>query len=334
MRVDAKWMVDIMNKDIQAHEWVTPEGVLNEANIVDREPLYQGMNGRYVERFTVHTGESYIFKPLTHDAQYGREQWVAQHIFPELAFLVPQLIASSAAGTAPEQSWLIYEDLGHLSHDLSENTMLLVAVMMAYWHTLSTTAWNDLPRVGQKPSIRDMLRDLLDHQQETETLLSSLETTLTSANWEELTLQIRNAEKHLPLVLSHGDLHPGNIAEVQGRLVIIDWEHAHLNTPLWDMYHLVDLSHPLFPRTVTPQLRELVIRVYLDHLQACGVEIEPDSFATWYHAYAFVFSLWMLRLIDRDLNNVDCIWPEEQLRAQWQETAATLRQCMNRLFTE
>ena len=327
-------MVDIMNKDIQAHEWVTPEGVLNEANIVAREPLYQGMNGRYVERFTVHTGESYIFKPLTHDAQYGREQWVAQHIFPELAFHVPQLIASSAAGTVPEQSWLIYEDLGHLGHDLSENTMLLVAVLMAYWHTLSTTAWTDLPRVGQKPPIRDMLRDLLDHQQETETLLSSLETTLTSANWDDITLQIFNAEKHLPLVLCHGDLHPGNIAEVQGRLVIIDWEHAHLNTPLWDMYHLVDLSHPLFPRAVTPQLRERVITVYLDHLQECGVEIEPDSFAKWYHAYAFVFSLWMLRLIDRDLNNADCIWPEEQLRAQWQETAATLRQCMNRLFTE
>ncbi len=327
-------MVDIMNKDIQAHEWVTPEGVLNEANIVDREQLYQGMNGRYVERFTVHTGESYIFKPLTHDAQYGREQWVAQHIFPELAVLVPQLIASSAVGTAPEQSWLIYEDLGHLNHDLSENTMLLVAVMMAYWHTLSTTAWTDLPRVGQKPSIRDMLRDLLDHQQETETLLSRLGITLSSANWDDITLQIFHAEKYLPLVLCHGDLHPGNIAEAQGRLVIIDWEHAHLNTPLWDMYHLVDLSHPLFPRAVTPQLREQVITVYLDHLQECGVEIDPESFATWYHAYAFVFSLWMLRLIDRDLNNADCIWPEEQLRAQWQETASTLSQCMNRLFTE
>lgn len=323
-----------MKEEMDAYSWVTPEGMLNDQYITSREQLYQGMNGRYVERFTVPTGESYIFKPLTNPAQHGRERWMYERVMSGLPQIYPQLIAASDLTIAPAQSWMIYEDLGQLVHDSQEVTMLGVAVHMATWHALSVTDWSELPRVGQKPSIRTMLDELQMHRLSTDDLLSKLDIRLSPSDWDKIATLILTAEEQLPTVLCHGDLHPGNMAEVDGRLVILDWEHAHLNTPLWDVVHLVDLSHPLFPRTVTPALRERVIDVYLDKLCRLGVQIERVSFAEWYNAYAIVFSLWMLRLIDGDLRSEACVWPKEQLRNQWHETAATLEQCMKHLGEE
>lgn len=324
-------MVDSVKEEMDAYSWVTPEGMLNDHYITSREQLYKGMNGRYVERFTVPTGESYIFKPLTNPAQHGRERWMYERVMSGLPQMYPQLIAASDLTIAPAQSWMIYEDLGQLVHDSQEATMLGAAVYMAAWHALPVTDWSELPRVGQKPSIHTMLDELQMHRQFTDELLSRLDMKLSASDWDKIATLILTAEEQLPTVLCHGDLHPGNLAEVNGRLVVLDWEHAHLNTPLWDIYHLVDLSHPLFPRTVTPALRERVMDVYLDKLGSLGVQIERVSFAEWYDAYAIVFSLWMLRLIDGDLRSEACVWPKEQLRNQWHETAATLEQCMNHL---
>lgn len=323
-----------MKEEMDAYSWVTPEGMLNDQYITSREQLYQGMNGRYVERFTVPTGESYIFKPLTNPAQHGRERWMYERVMSGLPQIYPQLIAASDLTIAPAQSWMIYEDLGQLVHDSQEVTMLGAAAHMAAWHALPVTNWSELPRVGQKPSIHTMLDELQMQKQSNDELLSRLDMQLSASNWDKISTLILTAEEQLPTVLCHGDLHPGNLAEVDGRLVVLDWEHAHLNTPLWDIYHLVDLSHPLFPRTVTPALRERVMDVYLDKLGSLGMQIERVSFAEWYNAYAIVFSLWMLRLIDGDLRSEECVWPKEQLRNQWHETAATLEQCMKHLREE
>ncbi|QOS81676.1 phosphotransferase [Paenibacillus sp. JNUCC31] len=325
-------MVDQGNAELHVSCWVTPQGMLNDRYVYKRERLYKGMNGRYVERFTAPGGESYIFKPLTHQGQHGRELWMAEHVLAHLPPIYPRLIASSVREATPDQSWIIYEDLGELVHDSREEIMLAAAVHMTEWHTLSVADWGELPCVGQKPPIRDMLDDLLVQKESAADLLTKLEITLSPSDWDNIAALIHTAEEELPRVLCHGDLHPGNMADVNGRLVIIDWEHAHLNTALWDMYHLVDLSHPLFPRTVMPELRERIIDVYLDGLERHSVQVDRVTFKRWYRAYAIVFSLWMLRLIDGDLRSADCVWPEEQLRNQWNETAATLGQCMNRLF--
>ncbi|MGQ8873315.1 phosphotransferase family protein [Paenibacillus sp. TSA_86.1] len=320
-----------MEKDRHSERWVTREGILDEQQITGRQILYQGLNGRHVERFTAQSGQSYIFKPLTNSAQYGRERWMYEHVMAQLPPVYPQLIAASDQAAAPSQSWMIYEDMGQLEHHLCESTLPTTAAHMAAWHALPVAAWEELPRVGHKPPIRDMLHELRLYQSGTDELLCSLNLALSAADWDKLTMLILTAEDELPQVLCHGDLHPGNVAEVEGRLVILDWEHAHLNTPLWDVYHLLDLSHPLFPRTMTPGLRARVMKVYLDKLESLGVQVEGGSFAKWYDAYAIVFSLWMLRMINGDLKNPDCVWPQEQLRNQWHETAATLEQCMGHL---
>jgi thiamine kinase-like enzyme len=324
--------VNYMESKQHPERWVTSEGTLDEQQIAGRQLLYQGMNGRHVERFTARSGQTYIFKPLTNPAQHGRERWMYKHVMPELPPVYPQLIAASDQAAAPERSWMIYEDMGQLQHQSCESAMLRAAAHMAEWHALPfAAAWHELPRVGHKPPIRDMLDELQQHQSATDELLSKLHLTLSAADWDRLTMLILTAEDELPLVLCHGDLHPGNVAEAVDRLIILDWEHAHLNTPLWDVYHLLDLSHPLFPRPMTPGLRARVMKVYLDKLESLGVQVERGSFAKWYDAYAIVFSLWMLHLIDGDLKNPDCVWPQGQLRNQWHETAASLEQCMKHL---
>lgn len=325
-----KHMENLAN-DIYPERWVTSEGTIDEKQVTARQILYKGMNGRHVERFTVQSGQTYIFKPLTNPAQHGRERWMYEHVMTQLPPVYPQLIAASDQAAAPSQSWMIYEDMGQLEHHLCESTILNVAVHMAAWHALPVATWQELPRVGHKPPIRDMLHELLQYPSATDKLLRELHLTLSAADWDRLTMLILTAEDQLPQVLCHGDLHPGNVAEVEGRLVILDWEHAHLNTPLWDVYHLLDLSHPLFPRPMTPGLRARVMKVYLDKLESLGVQVERGSFAKWYDAYGMVFSLWMLRLIDGDLRNPDCVWPQEQLRNQWHETATALEQCMEHL---
>lgn len=77
-------MVDCVKDEMDAYSWVTPEGMLDDHHITSREQLYKGMNGRYVERFTVPTGKSYIFKPLTNPAQHGRERWMYERVMSGL----------------------------------------------------------------------------------------------------------------------------------------------------------------------------------------------------------------------------------------------------------
>lgn len=52
---------------------VTVNGTLNDRYILRRENLYQGSNGRFVERFFIDETKSYIFKPLTNNTQLGKE---------------------------------------------------------------------------------------------------------------------------------------------------------------------------------------------------------------------------------------------------------------------
>ena len=111
--------------------WVTSEGKLDEKQITERQILYQGLNGRHVERFTVQSGQTYIFKPLTNSAQHGRERWMYEHVMAQLPPIYPQLIAASDQAAAPSQSWMIYEDMGQLEHHLHESTLLNVATHMA-----------------------------------------------------------------------------------------------------------------------------------------------------------------------------------------------------------
>jgi thiamine kinase-like enzyme len=133
------------------------------------------------------------------------------------------------------------------------------------------------------------------------------------------------------LVFSHGDLHLGNYSLRGERVVVLDWEHAHLNLRYWDLYHLLDLSHPLFPKNVTPGLREKALDTYLSAVEQTGKSLEPKTFKKNYYTFSSIFSLWMLLLIEKDLRNPPEKWPKETLLAQWKETLTGFIKCAQHL---
>lgn len=138
-------------------------------------------------------------------------------------------------------------------------------------------------------------------------------------------------------VLSHGDLHLGNYALAGGEIKVLDWEHVHLNAPYWDLYHLLDLSHPVFPRTMDAPTRQRLLDDYLRAAARKGNIWEPAAFKRGYARFAAVFSLWMLLLIEQDLaaiaknDGLPAKWSPEQLGRQRQETLASFGQCAEML---
>ncbi|WP_066071820.1 phosphotransferase [Neobacillus soli] len=305
---------------------VLADGTLNNELIVKKETLYQGMNGRFVERFYLSPSESYIFKPLTNNGQLGKEVWVHEHVLPLFPAIFPKIISYRISDTSM-LNWMILEDLGPLTHDFDEATVLGVVKWAAWWHSLPIEKLANVPISGLKPGIGEMVSDICGRKDEFFRLLPGLgvEEWLIQSVYSELNGK-RFSER---LVLSHGDLHAGNFAVANKQLMILDWEHTHLSSPYWDLYHLIDLSHPDFPKQVTDQLRERALKSYLEQVD---VEIDGEDFIKEYYLFAAVFSIWMILLIQKDLQMNGGKWSVGQLNTQLEETVSSLKQCAAALF--
>ncbi|MNS27551.1 Phosphotransferase enzyme family protein [compost metagenome] len=316
-------------------EMVTPDGRLDDHHIYAREALYKGMNGRFVERFYVAQQQSYIFKPVTHEGQAGRESWVYEHILPLFPDVYPKMLARSYS--SDETSWAIFEDLGKLNHAFESDTILKVTKAMAWWHAIPKDQLPvETPVTGHKPRIELAAAEITQQEEEAASLLAELHipasaaARLLAAIRELVAMGERSPYAASP-VLTHGDLHLGNYAMAGHKLYILDWEHTHLNTIHWDLYHLLDMSHPLFPKQITSSIRERVLNVYAAESANNGRILDRDLLGEEYAFFAAVYSVWMLLLIRRDLGQKEAIWPAEQLRVQWRETADSLMHCMSLL---
>ncbi|MBV7505087.1 aminoglycoside phosphotransferase family protein [Bacillus sp. sid0103] len=307
--------MQLPNKIVQAN------GTLNDSVILKREILYKGMNGRFVERFYLNPDTSYIFKPLTNNGQLGKEVWVYEHILPHFPVIFPKMISYSIHDCT-ECNWMIFEDLGPLSHDFNEEIVMRVIKWMAWWHSLPVENLGNVPLTGLKPKIEDVISEVSIKKDGVYRLLSSLnmERKLIDRIFSELSLWQFSERK----VLSHGDLHTGNFAMVGNELKILDWEHTHLNSPYWDLYHLIDMSHPLFPKKITSSMRERILETYLNLVT---FEEDRSRFFKEYYLVASVFSIWMILLIQKDLVENGGKWSTVQLNTQLAETAASLQQC-------
>lgn len=290
---------------------VLEDGILNRGLIAGREILYRGNNGRSVERFFMPAGESYIFKPLTNNAQLGREVWVYEQILPHFPVVFPKMIAYRISDN-PQYSWLILEDLGPLSHEFREESLLAAVRSAALWHSLSLDGFPDIPVTGIKPGIEEMAVEVWASRK----LFSQKQLRL-----------IDDFEFTMKPVVSHGDLHQGNFALAGGRLIVLDWEHAHVNLPYWDLFHVIDMAHPVFSKKMTCKLREAALDCYLDQLDQ---PVDREVFKKEYYLFAAVFSLWMLLLIGRDLQADAGNWSKEQLERQRLETIGCLEQLCQR----
>lgn len=309
--------------------YVLLDGTLDGGKLWRREPLYQGMNGKVVERFYPSPERSYIFKPLTNAESMDREAWIYRHVLNLFPPVYPRLLVSSEKG-AGEAGWSVFEDLGPLRHEYSMELAMEVVKQMAWWHAFPESHWNDLNGQGNKPPIEQISMSLKTRRDEVDALLEEAGSTM---RLDGLLRGLAEGEAFLGIrVLSHGDLHLGNYAKgADGKLYIIDWEHVHMNSPFWDLYHLIDMSHPLFPKTLPLSERERLLGYYLKQSAFHGRNWDRNDFIIAYCCFAAVFSLWMLLLISGDLKRGDSVWPEARLRAQRSETMDSLIGCLVRL---
>ncbi|SFT20913.1 phosphotransferase [Paenibacillus sp. BC26] len=321
-------------------EIVRPDGTLDDRRIWRRDVLYTGTNGKCVERVYVSPDDSYIFKPLTNESQLGQEAWVYEHILKGMSFPViyPQLLAGSGLA-ASESSWQLFEDLGPLEHKFEEDAALELIAHVAWWHALRAEHLQQQRLIGPKPFIEDIAMQVMDRRNE---LLDALATRFEDAEsvlhqLEPLMQSESIVQYWARNVISHGDLHLGNYARVKGAVSVLDWEHAHLNSRYWDLYHLIDSTHPVFPKAMTSELREELLNRYLLHSANHGIKLDADSFKRGYYLFTALFSLWMVLLIDGDLRRlagVDGKWSIKQLQEQLKETLDNLEQCIDRLITQ
>ncbi|WP_419874271.1 phosphotransferase family protein [Candidatus Pristimantibacillus sp. PTI5] len=306
------------------HSIIKPDGRINDEKVWRRELLYQGMNGSCVERVYVTASESLVFKPLTNNEQLGKEIWVNEHILSAFPPIYPRIIAHSLSAN-PSLNWILYEDLGELTHVFEEKTAIGLISYMAKWHALPISHLQHAPLRGPKPTAEAVRAELLQlwQAEDPEQLWPGIPSSLCRHLLAMLQTESFAADE---LLLSHGDLHLGNYARVNGQIKVLDWEHAHLNLRYWDLYHVIDLSHPLFPKDMTTAIRERLLDHYLELSAQYGKRIDPRSFKHGYYLFASLYSLWMLRLIASDIRTNKGIWPLNQLEQQHIETSSNLRQ--------
>jgi len=308
-------------------EWIEL-GNGERRRIAGRTVLHQGNNGNAVERIWLPGGESFILKPLTNDGQHGREKWVYEHVLPMLPPVYPRLIARSPEEADERGGWLLLEDLGTLEHTFREDAARELVERIAGWHALPAHRWANAPLRGPKPRVERMLEELRASARQDGT--------------EQERRWLREAAERLGGVsewwrrdvFSHGDLHLGNYAAAGGGVRVLDWEHAHPNSPYWDLYHAIDLSHPLHPREVVEEaMRTRLLEAYADEAERLGDRLIPEraAFLREYRLFAAIFSWWMLKLIEKNLREDRGLWPADRLRAQWRETHAVWAQCVGEL---
>ena len=234
--------------------------------------------------------------------------------------------------------WCLFEDLGPLSHDFRLSTAEALIPRIAEWHALPVDRLLNAPLLGPKPTIDVLLRDVLSREADLRDALSAVPAGEESL--ERILAPLKAGGAFDPResgwsarVLSHGDLHLGNYALANGQLKVLDWEHVHLNSPYWDLYHLLDLSHPVFPKAMEAADRERLLERYASESARRDGTALPADYKRAYARFAAVFSLWMLLLIEKDLAalaasaDLPVPWSPEQLRRQRTETLDSFTQC-------
>jgi thiamine kinase-like enzyme len=309
---------------------VTIEGTLNQERLLQRQPIYKGRNGRVIERIHISTeqgNQSYIFKPLTNPTNMGKEQWVHHHLLTKTAIPHPRLLTASEH-LVPETYWTIFEDIGELNHQLNEEDYLAAARIIPLWHVLPI---DKVPKEyqGDKPGLSQAIASIKQHWSKVTSSLILLKLDMNQIN---LLFGVIDAAKDLieeEMVISHGDLCFGNIGMVNSKIYVLDWEFVHRNFVYWDLFCLLDMTHPLIRKTMNNKLREQVLTAYIEEREALGLKRVDDSFKRNYVIFSTVYSIWMLLLIEQDLQSN--IWDRSDLLACRIEVVDTLRDHLDAL---
>lgn len=131
--------------------------------------------------------------------------------------------APDVVANDPQVGWLLMDWHGdRLSAPLSESEQTQLLTSVALWQELSS----DVPELqidylalfdAFRPKVKD-----LPMEQPLLTLIDGAQRALASL-------------PDLALVLTHHDLHPGNLCAIDGRLVVVDWEYGAIGNPWFDL---------------------------------------------------------------------------------------------------
>lgn len=292
------------------------------------ETIYTAIDGGIVARIVGEDGRSYIRKPVSPNS---RELWIYENLLSLLPPIYPRMLDNPLlkGGMIEENpSWLWFEDIGHLTHDYNFATAHAVVQSVARWHSMGMENANGIKLHGLKPSYREMASDLVLERVHYTALASRYD--IVPSKLDELYSDIERMRLSDELVFSHGDLHVGNYTFANERLYVLDWEHAHFSSRHWDLFHLIDLTHPLYPRKEALQWRDALLQAYLTETDKLGIRLERQAFLAEYKLFSAVFSLWMLSLIHSDLTKPDGIWTHAQFRRQAEETTIIIHQLLQR----
>ncbi len=309
--------------------WMRPNGALDESRIIGRQKIYQGRNGRYVERIQTDSTagrRSFIYKPLTNADALGREVWAHRNLLPLLPVRYPRLISASQSGD-PSAHWTLHEDMGPLEHELPPESLLPAGEAIAQWHSLPVellpAAWN-----GHTPRVNEVLARLAADPPRMAAVLTALRI---PRKWIGEWLDRLEALQGRPdseTVVSHGDYHPLNLAWKNHELIVLDWEYVHRNSIYWDLYNLLDITSPRHRRTVhSAGEKDAVLSAYVRRRRELDGEWRPpNDFAEGYRLFAAIYSMQILLLIDDDLKSMR--FEPSSLIAQQEETAKIWLACI------
>lgn len=283
-------------------QMVLYDGTLDSSKLASRETLYIGRNGKAVERFVVDSDDnrSFIFKPLTNLETIGRESWVYQNLLPHIPARYPILLAQAKHRDA-ERYWAIYEDLGQLEHRFDRDTLIKAAAAIPSWHQLPVES---VPAdfTGHTPNADKILREVQAKFSVLKTTLERLSVPAYLIDRAERIIQQMDDGLLSEMTVSHGDYHPFNLSLRNDQITILDWEYVHLNSVYWDLYNLLDITSPNYRRSeISTSLRNEVLQVYYARRLQLGWSSRFPTFQKNYYRYALIHSLWIMTLIEKDL---------------------------------
>ncbi|MEW9701434.1 phosphotransferase family protein [Paenibacillus sp. SI8] len=298
-----------------------------------RETIYIGRNGNAVERVRVNhpqSPSSYIFKPLTNDSSMGKEVWVQQHLAPRLPEVLTPRIHLSSKANNPKLYWIIYEDMGVLTHSFDQDVLNEAAAAIPQWHLLVPDIVPD-EFEGHMPLASQIQADLLAKADIMRAYL--LANGFDSSDFDYIQREIlRRPNIAGERVVCHGDYYPLNLAREGGKLIILDWEYLHKNSVFWDLYCLMDITSPMYRRPVLEQaVRVDILQAYISARHAQHRSTTP-SFINDYHLYCALYSLWLLLLIEQDLEQIK--FDKTALHAQKAETLGIFKRVFDYLREE
>jgi aminoglycoside/choline kinase family phosphotransferase len=308
-------------------ELVTAEGQLDASRISQKEVIYTARSGKHVERFR-YRGVSYIFKPCAATAT-SREQWAQQCLIPSIQGVKVPLLLASGGTQDPTLDWIIYEDLGSLIHCNHTDDIIRAAAIIPSWHRLPTASV-PVGVMGHSPDYAQVLKNITIKKQHVNARLEGMgvSPSAISSWWAQLTDWEQFLQDHQ--AVSHGDYYRLNIAFQNQETIVLDWEFAHVNSVYWDLYSLMDITSHRYSRIHLDHTdREAALHQYwMSRGSLIHVEHYND-FVKGYSVFASVYSVWILTLIEADLQQSTVA--VDALRRQQQETELVLEQCLQGL---